>query len=106
MHRLYGVMQEIREESGDRITESTIRQTAETLLKDLCKEGIQADVETLGIDDVEAGMVVYVVESAAGLTGSYYIEQDDHSIEGNKHTMRLKLALTDEVPELEYEEGA
>lgn len=101
--RLYGIMQEVKEETGDDMTESKITQVANTMLKELCREEIQTDVEAIGIDDVESGMAIYVVEPVSGLTGTYYIEQDDHSIEGNKHTMRLKLSLTDEVPQLEYD---
>lgn len=101
--KLYGIMQDVKEETGDNMTESTLVQIANTMLKELCKEVIEADVEAIGIDSVESGMAVYVVETVSGLTGSYYVDQDDHSIEGNKHTMRLKLAFTDEVPVLEYE---
>jgi hypothetical protein len=101
--KLYGIMQEVREETGDGMTESKLVQIANTLLKELCREEIEADVEAIGIDSVESGMAVYVVEKVSGLTGSYYVEQDDHSIEGDKHTMRLKLSFTDEVPTLEYD---
>ena len=101
--KLYGIMQEVREETGDGMTESKLVQIANTILKELCREEIEADVEAIGVDGVESGMAVYVVEKVSGLTGSYYVEQDDHSIEGNKHTMRLKLAFTDEVPVLEYD---
>lgn len=101
--KLYGVLQEVSEESGSDISQSKLRQIAENKLKELGKEQIETSVEALGIDDVEAGMAVYVKETATGLTGTYYVEQDDHTIGGNSHTMRLKLALTDEVPKLEYD---
>ncbi len=100
--KLYGIMQEVKEETGDGMTESKVMQIANTMLKELCREEIEADVDAIGIDAVEAGMAVYVVEPVSGLTGSFYIDQDDHSIEGNKHTMKLKLSFTDEVPQLDY----
>lgn len=103
--KLYGIMQEYSEETGDGMNKSRLMQIANTKLKELCREEIEADVEALGIDRLESGMAVYVYEPVSGLTGSYYVEQDDHSIDGGKHTMRLKLSLTDEVPQLEYAAG-
>lgn len=103
LQKLYGVMQEVKEETGDGLTESSIRQIAETMLKEMGKEEIEVDVEALGQDEIEAGMAVYVVEPVTQINGLYYVEQDDHSIEGSKHVMKLKLSLSDELPELEYE---
>lgn len=103
LQEMYGLMQEIKEESGDDITQSKIIQIANEMLAELAKEEIEANVEAIGLDDVEAGMAVYIVESTTGLVGSYYVEQDAHNIEGNSHTMKLKLTLTNDVPELKYE---
>lgn len=103
LQKRYGLMQEIQEDSNDKITDSSLRQTAYKLKEDLFKEMKEANVEALGIDDAEAGMAVYVIEPVTGMADSYYIDQDDHTIEGNSHTMSLKLAFTDEAPALDYE---
>ncbi len=104
MQKLYGIMQETHEESGDNINRSTIRQIAETMLKELCREEIEADIEAMGLDEVEAGAAVRVTEPVTGLSGVFYVDQDSHTIEGARHTMKLKLTRTGDVPDMEYEE--
>ncbi|MCX8132024.1 MAG: hypothetical protein N3I35_18245 [Clostridia bacterium] len=106
LQRLYGVMQEVREESGDNVDMSTVMQIADNMLKELGREAIEADIEAIGLDEVEAGSALQITESttgSTGLSGIFYVVQDEHSIEGNKHTMRLKLTRTDDIPVMNYE---
>lgn len=106
MQKQYGLMQELQDESGNGLSKSDLKQIGDKMLKDLCKEETEAEIEALGIDEIESGVAVYVVESQTGLRDSFYVDQDDHTIEKNVHTMRLKLTRTDEVPKLEYEPPA
>ncbi|MBM7866010.1 hypothetical protein GTO89_06345 [Heliobacterium gestii] len=91
----YGLLMELKRESN--IKPSEARTMAENLLKELGKSSREASLECLGIDDVEAGVAVQVEETLTGLTGVFYVENDEHTLENGCHQMRLKLAWTDEV---------
>lgn len=91
----YGLLQHSKQE-GD-VTAGEARTIAQTLLKELGKLSQTAQLEVTGIDDVQAGDAVEVQEPITGLSGTYYVESDEHTIEGGHHMMSLSLAWTDEV---------
>jgi hypothetical protein len=91
----YGVLQDLKRESE--ITTGEAQTIAKNLLKELGRVGRKAEITCLGLDDVEAGTAIEVQESLTGLTGTFYVDTDEHTFENNTHTMRLKLNWTDEV---------
>ncbi len=91
----YGLLQHSKQE-GD-ITAGEARTIAQTLLKQLGKLSRTSRLEVTGIDDVQAGDAVEVREPITGLSGIYYVESDEHTVEGGHHMMSLSLAWTDEV---------
>lgn len=100
--KLYGVMQEYIEQS-DKVTQAEINAIATQKLKELSVLQKSGTIRTLGIDGVESGMGVYVIDNETGLIGSFYIESDEHKYSNGYHEMNLTLAWTDELPEIEYE---
>jgi len=91
----YGLLQHSKQE-GD-VTAGEARTIAQTLLKQLGKLSRTSRLEVTGIDDVQAGDAVEVREPITGLSGIYYVESDEHTVEGGHHMMSLSLAWTDEV---------
>ena len=72
-------------------------------LKELSVLQKSGSIKTFGIDGVETGMGIYVLDDETGLVGSFYIESDSHKYSNGYHEMSLTLAWTDELPEIEYE---
>lgn len=93
--RRYGLLQELKQESN--ISKGEAQTIAANMLKELGKVFQEASVECIGIDDVEAGDAIEVKEELTGLTGTFYVDTDEHTLTNGIHTMRLKLNWTDEV---------
>lgn len=91
----YGILQELKREGNIKTGEA--QTMAANMLKDLGKVSKEASINCLGLDDVEAGTAIEVKESLTGLTGTFYVDTDDHTVENGQHTMALKLNWTDEV---------
>lgn len=91
----YGLLQELRREGN--IKSGEAQTIARNVLKELGKVGRKASITCLGIDDVEAGTAIEVKETLTGLSGTYYVDTDEHEVRGGQHTMSLKLNWTDEV---------
>lgn len=104
----YGLLQHSKQE-GD-ISAGEARTIAQTLLKQLGKLSRTSRLEVTGIDDVQAGDAVEVQERITGLSGTFYVESDEHTVDAGHHMMSLSLAWTDEVltkeaPEEPKEQG-
>lgn len=98
----YGLLQELKQESN--ITAGEAQTIAANILKELGKVFQEATIECLGIDDVEAGTAVEIQEDLTGLTGTFYVDTDEHTLSNGIHTMKLKLNWTDEVATKEASE--
>lgn len=87
----YGMLQEYKRESNIKAGEAQV--IAQNLLKELAKVSQALEITALGIDDVEAGKSVEIKETLTGITGQYYVLNDEHKLENGVHTMRLVLSL-------------
>lgn len=102
MQKQYGIMQEYISQS-DSTTQEEINKIATQQLKELAKLKKSGTITAIGIDGVYSGGAVYVIDKETGLVGGFYIEADEHSYSNGYHEMKLTLAWTDELPEIEYE---
>lgn len=100
--KTYGVMQEYVSQS-DKMTQAEINAIAAQKLKELSAVQKNGSIKTFGIDGIETGMGIYVIDNETGLVGGFYIESDSHTYSNGYHEMSLTLAWTDELPEIEYE---
>ncbi|EOS27615.1 hypothetical protein C806_00062 [Lachnospiraceae bacterium 3-1] len=90
--RKYGVYQSIyRQEKG-----VNSRNAARQLLTGITRE---ATVEAVGFRQCMAGYSVKIRDSASGLTGKFYIENDKHTWKDGVHTMNLTLKFKNELEE-------
>lgn len=102
MQSSYGVMQEIIDQQ-EATTQAELNTIAAQKLKELAVLKQSGSVKTLGVDGVEAGDSIYVVDNETGLVGGFYVESDNHTYKSGYHEMKLKLAWTDELPSIDYE---
>lgn len=102
MQKKYGMMQEYISQS-DSVTQEELNKIATQKLKELSELKRSGTITTIGIDGVYSGGAVYVIDKETGLVGGFYIEADEHSYSNGYHEMKLTLAWTDELPEIEYE---
>lgn len=100
--KLYGIMQEYVSQS-DKMTQAEVNAIAAQKLKELSVQQKSGSIKTLGIDGVETGIGVYVIDNETGLVGGFYVESDSQKYSNGYHEMSLTLAWTDELPEIEYE---
>jgi len=98
----YGVMQEYISQSEE-CTTAELNAIAAQKLKELSVLKQSGSIVAVGLDDIETGDAVYVIDEETGLVGGFYVESDDHKVGGGHHTATLKLSWTDEVASLEYE---
>lgn len=87
----YGMLQEYRRESNIKPAEAQV--IAKNLLAELGKLSQEWEIEALGIDNVEAGQMIEVLEPVTGIVGRYYVLSDDHRVSNGVHTMHLALDL-------------
>lgn len=100
--KLYGIMQEYVDQSEE-LTQAAANEIAAQKLKELAVLGKSGTVKTFGLDDVETGNAIYVIDNETGLVGGFYVESDSHKYSKGYHEMSLTLAWTDELPSIEYE---
>lgn len=98
----YGIMQEYVSQSEESST-AELNTIAAQKLKELSSLQQSGKITTFGLDDVEEGDAIYVVDEETGLVGGFYVESDEHKVEGGHHTVSLNLSWTDDVASLEYE---
>lgn len=100
--KLYGIMQEYVSQSN-KVTQAEVNAIAAQRLKELSVLQKSGSIKTYGIEGVETGTGVYVIDNETGLVGGFYVESDSHKYSNGCHEMSLTLAWTDELPEIEYQ---
>lgn len=101
----YGLMREKEHESD--LTDKKLKPIADALLKELNKVEKESEVEALGDSSIISGKMVQVSEKMTGISGGFYVIEDDHSFEANGlHRMSLGVSKTLELNEIEYEPPA
>lgn len=83
-------------------TQSAVDSIAAEKLRELCQLRRDGRITALGLNSLEAGDAVYVIDSETGLIGGFYVESDEHKVSNRHHTMDISLAWTDELPSLDY----
>lgn len=102
LQKQFGVMQEYITQSEE-ATQNELNAIAAQKLRELATIGTSGSITTIGINGVEAGDAIYVIDEGTGMVGGFYVESDDHKLENRHHTMQLNLSWSDEVAMLEYE---
>lgn len=85
-----GIRQDI-EKPDDDLSAAQLQELVQSMLKEKSAPKKSLSVTALGIPDVEAGVGVFILIPHLGISRSYYVEQDDHTFDLEKHTMKLTL---------------
>lgn len=71
------------------------------LVRSICAEKATVSntltLDTLGIKDVVSGVGVFVRIEHLDIARTYYVDEDTHTFEGEKHTMSLRLNLASDI---------
>jgi len=91
-----GMFQDI-EQPDETLTQAQLT----ALAKSICAEKAVVEntltLDALGIKEVISGVGVFVNIPHLGLSRTFYVDEDTHVFEGNKHTMNLKLNVASDV---------
>ena len=75
----------------ENMTEAEIRELVKSVLSEKSAAKRTVDLECVGIPDVISGIGVFVIIPELDLNQTFYVDEDTHVFEGDKHTMRLSL---------------
>ena len=90
-----GIFQEVIV-PDDNLTEAEINSLVQSVLAEKSAPKRTVALETIGIPSVISGIGVFVIIPEIGLNQTFYVDEDTHVFEDNKHTMRISVtAATD-----------
>lgn len=96
LEKKIGIFQEVQA-PDDSMSNAQVRKLVKSVLKEEHKPERRLDIEALGIPSVISGRGVYIIIRALGLKRTFYVDQDTHTFEGNKHTMSLTLTYANDL---------
>lgn len=99
LQKKFGVLQHY-EKISEKINKAQLQQRADEILNKKGKINKEFSLNALGISEVISGTSIYVIEKDIGIKKGFYVEEDTHNFNGNKHTMSLKLSETDDLYEV------
>lgn len=99
-----GIMQEV-ETLDETLTDAQIRELCKSIMDEISTPSRVLSVDALGLPDVISGIGVFIVIPHLGLSRTFYVDQDTHTFQGNKHTMSLKLTYATDIKD-EYSSGS
>ena len=100
-----GMFQEI-EQPDETLTQAQLTDLAKSMLKELSEVSKTLTLNALGITDVISGVGVFIRIKHLGISQTYYVDQDDHLFQGEKHTMSIKLNVASDAGKDDEEEAA
>lgn len=103
MQKRIGILQ-LLESVSEELNKAQLQQRARQMLAEQSKIKRSFNVSSIGIADVVSGTGVHVIVPELGIKRGYYVDEDQHTFEGNDHTMSLTLTETDELPEIDADQ--
>jgi hypothetical protein len=95
-----GILQHL-ESVSEELNQAQLRQRAQQMLAAKSVVARSFSLSSIGIPDVVSGTGIHVIVPELGIKKGYYVDEDQHTFEGNNHTMSLTLTETDELPEID-----
>lgn len=96
LEKKIGIFQEI-----DQLDESLTAAQVNDLIASITEEKGTPErtltVEAMGIAEVISGIGVYIIIPELGISRTFYVDEDTHTFEDNKHTMSLKLNYANDL---------
>lgn len=91
-----GVFQDI-DVPDESLTTAQIKALVSSMLEEESTPERTLTVEAVGIPEVISGIGVFIIIKALGLSRTFYVDEDSHVFEDNKHTMTLKLNYANDL---------
>lgn len=96
LEKKIGVFQEI-DKPDESLTTAQINDLINSILDEKSTPERTLNVEAIGIAEVISGIGVYIIIPELGLSRTFYVDEDTHIFEDNKHTMTLKLNYANDL---------
>ena len=92
----FGIFQEVMV-PDENLTEAEINDLVKSVLTEKSASKRVVDLECLGIPDVISGLGVFVIIPELEINRTFYVDEDTHVFEGEKHTMRLSMTVANDL---------
>ena len=96
LEKKVGIFQEI-EQPDESLSPAQVNDLIESILDEKSTPERSLSLEAAGIPEVISGMGVYIIIPELGLARTFYVDEDTHIFEDNKHTMSLRLNYADDL---------
>ena len=91
-----GMFQDILK-PDETLTQAQLTALAKSILAEKGVTENTLTINALGITEVVSGVGVFVKIKPLGISRTYYVDEDTHIFEGEKHTMTLKLNIASDI---------
>lgn len=91
-----GMFQDI-ERPDETFTQAQLTALAKSLCAEKAVVANTLTLDALGLTDVISGVGVFIKIGHLGIAKTYYVDEDTHTFEGEKHLMSLKLNLASDI---------
>lgn len=88
-----GIFQDV-DKPDETLNQAQVQQLANTKLKELGRIEKTINADVLGNTDIVSGVGVFVQIPHLGINGTYYVDEDTHTWDGNFHKLSVKLNFT------------
>lgn len=96
LEKKIGIFQEI-EQPDESLTAAQVNDLIESIMQEKGTPERTLSVEAVGIAEVISGIGVYIIIPELGISRTFYVDEDTHAFEDNKHTMSLKLNYANDL---------
>lgn len=96
LEKKIGIFQEI-DQPDESLTAAQVNDLIASIMEEKGTPERTLSVEAMGIAEVISGIGVYIIIPELGISRTFYVDEDTHTFEDNKHTMSLKLNYANDL---------
>ena len=96
LEKKIGIFQEI-DQPDESLTTAQVNDLIESIMEEKGTPERTLTVEAMGIAEVISGIGVYIIIPELEISRTFYVDEDTHTFEDNKHTMSLKLNYANDL---------
>ena len=96
LEKKIGIFQEI-DQPDESLTTAQVNDLIESIMEEKGTPERTLTVEAMGIAEVISGIGVYIIIPELEISRTFYVDEDTHTCEDNKHTMSLKLNYANDL---------
>lgn len=96
LEKKIGIFQEI-DQPDESLTTAQVNDLIESIMEEKGTPERTLTVEAMGIAEVISGIGAYIIIPELEISRTFYVDEDTHTFEDNKHTMSLKLNYANDL---------